>query len=330
MSNCASVCIHESQFPEAVRLDLIESLRTRQLNHKFLYESFKQTQKWLALHRAYSPSRTDPSCTAVYQQSFGKIARQLTGVGVHLVGLGCGGGQKDTALLKCFRGAGCNVSYSPSDVSVAMVLVARQAALEVVPETQCFPRVCDLATHQNLGPLFGNVPIPGTTSASVFTFFGMIPNFEPETILPKLAHIVKPGDHLLMSANLAPGKDYHAGIERILPLYDNDLTRDWLLTFLLDLGIEKTDGELRFFVETSSSTAALKRVTAYFYFNQKRCIEAQGPQFQFHSGESMRLYFSYRHTADLVKTMLAEHGLHVLDQWITPSQEEGVFLVQRG
>jgi uncharacterized SAM-dependent methyltransferase len=330
VSNSARVTIHESQFPEAVRRDLIESLRARQLNHKFLYDSFKQTQKWLALHRAYSPSRTDLSCTAVYQESFVKIAKQLTGARVHLVGLGCGGGQKDTALLKVLRESGCTVAYAPSDVSVPMVLVARQAALEVVAETQCFPLVCDLSTQQDLGSLFAKEPF-GTAraNATVFTFFGMIPNFETEDILPKLARIVKPGDHLLMSANLAPGNDYRAGIERILPLYDNELTRDWLLTFLLDLGIEKTDGELRFVVENSSSSSSLKRIAAYFYFSRNRSIEAEGQQFQFYSGESMRLFFSYRHTPALLKTMLAEHGLHVLDQWITPSQEEGVFLVQR-
>ena len=62
MSSLAHIAIHPSQFPEQVRRDLLESLRTRQVNHKFHYDSIKQTQKWLALHGAYSPSRTDPEC----------------------------------------------------------------------------------------------------------------------------------------------------------------------------------------------------------------------------------------------------------------------------
>ena len=35
MSTIANVAIHASQFPDAVRRDLLESLRTRQVNHKF-------------------------------------------------------------------------------------------------------------------------------------------------------------------------------------------------------------------------------------------------------------------------------------------------------
>ena len=64
----------------------------------------------------------------------------------------------------------------------------------------------------------------------------MIPNFEPEQILPKLASLIRPNDFLLFSANLAPGKNYAAGVKKILPQYDNCLTRDWLMTFLIDLG----------------------------------------------------------------------------------------------
>ena len=58
----ANVTIHSSQFPENVRRDLLRSLRARRINHKFHYDSYKQAQKWLALHEACSPSRTDPGC----------------------------------------------------------------------------------------------------------------------------------------------------------------------------------------------------------------------------------------------------------------------------
>ena len=86
-------------------------------------------------------------------------------------------------------------------------------------------------------------------SLRLVTFFGMIPNFEPQEILPKLASLIRPKDFLLFSANLAPGADYAAGMKKILPQYDNALTRDWLMTFLLDLGVERRDGELRFAIE---------------------------------------------------------------------------------
>src|ERR1700722_11691323 len=98
MSTLANVAIHQSQFPENVRRDLLRSLRTRKIAHKFHYDSVKQTQKWLALHQQYSPSRNDENCRAIYEQSFEAATKRIKSSSVHVVGLGCGGGQKDTRL----------------------------------------------------------------------------------------------------------------------------------------------------------------------------------------------------------------------------------------
>jgi L-histidine Nalpha-methyltransferase len=323
-SALARVAIHPTQFPEAVRAELIESLRSREINHKFHYDSVKQTRKWLALHEAYSPARTDPECLEVYRHSFSAVLEGLP-TEVHVVGLGCGGGQKDVALLRVIKESGRTVSYTPCDVGVPMVLVARQAALAVLPATDCFPLVCDLATTTDLAEALDKNLRAGTPR--LFTFFGMLPNFEPDVILPKLAGLLCGQDRLLVSANLAPGTEYAAGVERVLPLYDNDLTRDWLLTFLLDLGAEKTDGEVLFGVE-EVGRRGLRRIIGRFEFRQDRVLEVESQRFEFHSGDSIRLFFSYRHTPRLVKSLLGEFGLRVEDQWVTASGEEGVFLVE--
>src|ERR1039457_2925258 len=139
MSSAVNVVIHASQFPEKVRRDLLESLRTRRVNHKFHYDSVKQTQKWLALHQAYSPARNDADCAAIYDRGFAAAAARVKSKAVHLVGLGCGGGQKDTRLLKLLKARGKKAFYTPCDVSTAMVLVARQTVLAVLPEKNCFP-----------------------------------------------------------------------------------------------------------------------------------------------------------------------------------------------
>src|SRR5476651_654107 len=85
----ANILIHESQFPENVGRDLIESLRTRKINHKFHYDSVKQTQKWLALHQVYSPARTDENVRAIYEAGFEAAAVKLKEKSVHVIGLGC-------------------------------------------------------------------------------------------------------------------------------------------------------------------------------------------------------------------------------------------------
>src|SRR5208337_4268912 len=203
MNAIVSVRIHPSQFPENIRRDLLASLRTRRVNHKFHYDSVKQTQKWLALHQAYSPTRNDGDCRRVYDRAFEAAAARMKSKAVHVIGLGCGGGQKDTRLLKLLKTRQREIFYTPCDVSTAMVLVARRTALAVVPEKNCFPLVCDLATVDDLPvilvtrhPRIAAWPPRGFTP-SLVTFFGMIPNFEPQLILPRLASLVRTRDFLL-------------------------------------------------------------------------------------------------------------------------------------
>lgn len=325
MPTVVHVSIHQSQFPERVLSDLRASLRSRQVNHKFHYDSYKQTQQWLELHQACSPSRTDRNCMATYDLSFVATATRIQSHHLHLIGLGCGGGQKDSRLLRLLTGNGKTVHYTPVDVSLAMVLVAQQAANKIAHE--CHPFVCDLSSSDDLPEIFEKqTPLQATR---LLTFFGMMPNFEPSIILPKLKNLVRRDDHLLLSANLAPGEDYAAGVRHVLPLYANALTSGWLFTFLLDLGVERTDGEIEWSIENCPHETTLLRITAWFRFDKTRVVQVGGETFPFCSGNKLRLFFSYRYTPDGLRTMLAKHDLAVQEHWITASEEEGVFLCRR-
>jgi uncharacterized SAM-dependent methyltransferase len=297
-------------------------LRSRQLNHKFLYDGLRQTRAWLALHQAFSPSRTDPDCVRIYEEGFRAAAARCTAAQVHLVSLGCGGGQKDTRCLELLSKAGKRVSYTPADVSAAMVLTARRRVLDSLPEVACSPLVCDLGTADDLPAVLERLAPPG--ASRLLTFFGMIPNFEPHLILPRLAGLLRAGDLLLFSANLAPGADYTAGMQRILPLYDNEPTRAWLLSFLEDLGVTPGDGELILRIEEGQDNA--QRVAAYFCFSRRRELRTHEQSVQFEPGELLRVFFSYRHTRSRARALLAAHGLAVLAEWETRSGEEGLFM----
>jgi len=91
--------------------------------------------------------------------------------------------------------------------------------------------------------------------------------------------------------------------------------------------VESSDGKLRFEIEAKPPGLGLKRVTAYFQFKRSREIRVETHRFQFQAGESIRLFFSYRHTPELVGTLLRQHRLAVREQWITQSGEEGVFMI---
>jgi L-histidine N-alpha-methyltransferase len=327
VASFAQLIIHESQFPAQVRRDLLASLRTRQINHKFHYDTAKQAQKWLAVHETYSPARLDPDCTRIYDDAFAGAIHQVVGKRVNLIGLGAGGGQKDARLLEMLSATNKDIVYRPVEGGTAMALIAREESLRIIAPGRCFPLVCDLANTR----LSEILEIPGREEATrVFTFFGMLPNFEPGVILTELAGGLRAGDVLLVSANLAPGPDYDGGIRKIMPFYDNPETRDWLMTFLLDLGIEERDGSLEFSVQNDPAGSGLKRIEANFKFARRRKFQVDSEQFQFEPRDSIRLFFSYRHTPELLQKILQSRGLRIAQQWITLSEEEGVFRIARG
>lgn len=319
------VSVHPSQFPEAVQRDLLQSLRARRIDPKLHYISYKQAQKWLAVHEAWSPARTDADCTAIYDQSCQTAAKLLSTAEICVIGLGCGGGQKEARLLAALKGQGRETFYLPCDASLPLVLTASNAAQKALPGIDCRPLVCDVGAADDLPEVFEREIERGATR--VITFFGLIPNLEPELIMPKLAALVRSEDILLFSANLAPGTDYLAGVQKVLPGYDNQETREWLFTFLHDLGVAPEDGRIEFSIE--DSPLGLKRIVADFHFQKGRVLKIENEAFDFKPGTSIRLFFSYRYTIERVRSLLSGHKLSIVKQWLASSGEEGVFLCKR-
>lgn len=325
MESVANVTIHQSQFPEKVQRDLLESLRTRDLRQKFHYDSVKQTQQWLALHEAYSPARRDPGCLEIYDSAARETAARTKENLVHLTGLGCGGGDKDVQILSALRSAGKTALYTPCDSSVQMVLTAQLRASRALKGMQCQPLVCDLPDCSTLPAILKSFDPVG--SERIVTLFGVLHNFDPEAILPRVVNTVRAQDWFLCSANLSPGADYDEGVRRILPQYNNELTREWLLTVLLDLGIERHDGEIM--IEVGRSPQGLGRIEGRFLFRRPRRIQVYGEDFAFLPGESFRLFISDRYTPARAAEVLQSFHLKMVEEWIAESGEEGVFLCKR-
>jgi uncharacterized SAM-dependent methyltransferase len=205
-----------------------------------------------------------------------------------------------------------------------LVLESARQALNACPGLPCHPLLCDLALADDLPDILDK--FDDRAGRRIITFFGMIPNFEPDHILPRLAALTRAEDLLLFSSNLAPGPDYRAGVQRVLPGYDNPQTRAWLLALLYDLGVEPGDGAVDFSIEAA---AGLYRIVADFRFSRQRSLTVHDEPFVFLAGDVVRLFFSYRHTADGIPPLLRRHQLEVLEQWITASGEEGVFLCRK-
>ena len=300
------------------------------MNHKFHYDTPKQALRWLRVHEAFSPARQDSSCQAAYRFGAAAAARLLGRGDVEVVSLGCGGGQKELDLLRALRASGAarRVRYVPTDVSVSLALIAREAALSTgMSAADCAPLVLDLAQAEDWGRALCSVLTPGVRR--VVTFFGMLPNFSQVDVLPRLAGLLEAQDVLLVSANLAPGKNYAAGVRKILPSYDNALTAEWLITVLADLGVGADDGGMEFRVAPCPEGSGLLRVEANFIFRRACTLHYCGREWRCKRGERFGLFFSYRHTPDRVRDLFGRHGLGVQAQWLNLAGDEGVFLVQR-
>jgi L-histidine Nalpha-methyltransferase len=318
------VTVHASQSPENIRRGLLAGLRARRIAPKYLYESRHQAQKWLALHEAFSPARTDPDAIAIYDRSFAAAVEMLRARRVRVIGLGCGGGQKEASLLALLAKKGRALSYTPCDASLPLVLASTRAAEAAAPGITCHALLCDLSTADDLPAVLDQ--LEPRNAPRLYTFFGIIPNFEPDDILPRLSALLHPDDLLLFSANLSPGPDYAAGVERIFPGYNNPETRAWLLAFIRDIGIDPSDGVLEFSIEEAPG---LRRIAADFRFLQNGTLTVESDHFDFAKGENLRLFFSYRYTPDRVGQLLRSGQIEVVNQWITQSEEEGIFLCRR-
>jgi L-histidine Nalpha-methyltransferase len=208
---------------------------------------------------------------------------------------------------------------------VPLVLVSRERALKHIDDDRIRPICCDLALARNLHSCLED----RRGEQRLITFFGMIPNFEPGAILPKLAELVRPGDTLLFSANLVPGPGHDSAMRRILPQYDNAETHDWLLTLLVDLGISREVVDLRFAIERVRGRVPLLRFIARAVFRRSCSVRLNNVTIQFARGEALQVFFSYRYTPETIRCLLERAGLNVVQQWIVPSGEEGVFHCER-
>jgi uncharacterized SAM-dependent methyltransferase len=320
------VQIHTSQFPQNVYQAYLNGFCENKIAHKFHYDSVKQSQKWLALHHAFSPSWHDQACILAYTHCFEKTMSLLEdNYPIEIIGLGCGEGSKDNQLISNIVKKNQLLTYYPIDVSLALAMMAAQRVRANYPHIVIKPIVCDLLFANDLMTLL-TLPY---RSQRILTFFGMMPNFLPHNIMPILSHFLKAGDLLMISANLAPGKDYEEGVKKILPQYDNALTQDWLFTVLNDAGISSSQGHIVFNIENDSAFDALQKIVAYFEFSQKTTLTLDAQTFAWQANDKIQLFYSYRYTTKKIEDLLSEYGITVIEGWEAASQEEAIYLCQK-
>ena len=300
-----AIC-HQGQSPAKVETERADCIRQRSIAAKFHYETDRQASLWLNAHNRLARSK---EMIRPYDEAAKALTPEWTYPDGALIALGCGGGEKEIGILNALPKG---TRFVPTDVSKPLALKTAHAAAEVNPSWVVMPLVFDLALADNLLEFIDQYVGP----KRIFTFFGIIPNFSPSLILPRLRILLRPEDRLLLSANLAPN-----GMDPILPQYDNDITREWLAEFPMKHGAGQ--GDMKFTVESSGY---LQRIVAHYHFSESCVMEANGEFFEFQSGNSLQLFVSYRYTVESLRDTLEQYGISIEDAFLTSNGEEGVFI----
>ncbi|MCX8157278.1 MAG: L-histidine N(alpha)-methyltransferase [Verrucomicrobiae bacterium] len=318
--------IHESVSPSVRQGIVQQALKDRVIPAALHYETPRQAQKWLELHKAFSPAHREEGGAANYRHASGRLAAQLPAREVVVIGLGCGSGFKDRLLVQACLDCGLTVHYAPVDISLPLVLSAARAVQPLIQARggKLFPLVCDLTAEEDWRSWWQ--PKVPSGAVGVITFYGLLPTLPPREVQQVLARWLAPDSWLLLSANLIPQPGHAVSLQQVLPQYDNEPTRQWLGLLLEDLGVPGEAGRLHFQVEILSGCPSVWAIVANWQCLQPLDLVVGEIPFHFEAMARLRLFSSFRYTTSQVEELLQPLGQTRVESWLDSTGEEGVFL----
>ena len=312
---------------QALQGDAIEALQANRIDPKFLYVTPRQAELWRRVFLKHSPIHANPEFARIYRDAFARVADQLEGQKMLLVGLGCGTGMKELGLLTSLKAEGCEVLFSAIDVSHDLVLESTGKLMEAGAGHRR-SLVCDLTETSFLENWLGGME---NRLPRVITFFGMVPNFIPSAVIRLLHAVLRPGDVVLASAHLAPVRtenpgEVRAAMDSVLPQYDNPETLAWLTAALQVWDLESLVGPPQVKIGELEGIPAF---LAFASWKNAAPFERWGHRFSPKIEEPLRLFFSLRYTPALFETVLRREGFSTELLSITSCRQEAIWSVRR-
>jgi hypothetical protein len=297
----------------------------------FHYHSARQSELWWEVHRSHAPFFANPEFRLIFERLAAGLALELAGERLHVIGLGAGGGSKEAMVLKALHSAGCALRYTPVDASLELALSSAEAGLPFAREG-VFPVAADLRILEEPADTLGEAEV-----RRVYTAFGIAPNLLPSRLFGWLSMVLRPGDILLLSANMAPlsaeeadfpeaepSAAYCRACECVLAQYDNPETHAWLRQVLADWGLNHRLGELSFSLETQESVLGVCASSPWLVDAE---FSFEGAPIRVREGDRFGVFFSLRYTLPRLSAALASHGLLLGTGFQTSCAQEGVWRV---
>jgi len=271
----------------------------------------------------YYLTRTERSLLADHASEM--IAAAADGSRLRLVELGAGSADKTRTLLSAALEYQREVEYLPVDVSESALELACSRIEAELPGVAARPVVGDFTVGWA-------IPEQHPDSASdrqLLLWIGSsIGNFEPEAavdILRRIQQTMRPGDGLLLGADLAPRwgdiTDGCKCIDELIAAYDDAagvtaaFNRNMLERLNRELGAEFDTEQ---FLHRAVWNKAHSRIEMHLESrkDQSVWIEALEMTVDFAVGESIHTENSYKYTAEQVAGMMALAGFPVERHWL--------------
>ncbi len=318
MSGLRSVLFHGTARASHCGALMESALSTGDVHPSLHYLSAQQADLWMRVHQVHAPIAADPEFVDI----FVRIAERLRGVGTYsgVLALGPGGGEKERVILQSIAGARRQAWFTAIDASAELALCSVERATEVT-DGECIAIVGDL---DFLEGIVGETSFDGAHGGRVITAFGITPNLLPSRMLPAIRSCMRPGDVLVISANLALESEGEAvpGMldvaDPILSQYANEETRVWLRRFLEEAGLERAYPDCSFRVGEVEGHSAIV-AEAVRDVSAKHLSRKVLP-------EILRLFFSIRFTRRTFEAALMRNGFQVFGCEVTRCGREGVWL----
>ena len=267
-----------------------------------LYSHPSLGRLWKKVHLSCSPFLHRTELQRLYRLPATRIRKHFGRRSYSLLALGCADGTKESLLLK-------KLPKPTSLLALDTNLSLARRAVRRLPAFQKSACRIDLTSSISLQFLSSRL----STHPTLITLFGVLPNLNPLPLLRSISRCMKKDDLLLFSANLAPGIKGRSGAVRVLPLYDNRPTRNWLNAAILRYRPKLPKGHLEFGVFPDPKQKTLARIEARWMNNHMPIV----------------VFSSRRPTRLQVESWIQASGLRRLKRWIEPRGEEGVWLVTR-
>ena len=194
------------------------------------------------------------------------------------------------------------LGYFPLDAGAELVREAAGHVAASLPGVAIHPLAAELGAYPELSGWLAGAG--RADAARLFSCLGMAPNFDATELAGYLRGLLRPGDGLLLSANLSP-RGMAADERAILAQYDNPTARHWYAGALENLGLAGADFALAVSARALAVDGGSWQIVVEAELLKPAALRYAGAEIAYKKGERLEVFFSNRFTREAFAAVLS-------------------------